>query len=117
MLRRLDAAIDRDWEIFSNPQFLAVIQIWMAERGNAKLFPDIQRMVRDVETDLDKQWAEALEDSELSEREIVALRHVVLSSLRGLALRTVSIGRNATWEKELEMLKRMVRQLLIDPGQ
>ena len=117
LLRRLDAAIDRDWEIFSNPQFLAVIQIWMAERGNAKLFPDIQRMVRDVETDLDKQWAEALEDSELSEREIVALRHVVLSSLRGLALRTVSIGRNATWEKELEMLKRMVRQLLIDPGQ
>jgi len=32
--------------------------------------------------------------------------------LRGLALRTFSIGRNTTWDKELEILKRMVRQQL-----
>ncbi|QKV20174.1 TetR/AcrR family transcriptional regulator [Oricola thermophila] len=116
LLRRLDKAIDRDWAVFSSPQFLAVIQIWMAERGNAKLFPQIQLMVREVENYLDSQWASALEDSGLSEREIVALRHVVLSSLRGLALRTVSIGSNATWQEELEMLKRMVRQLLTESG-
>lgn len=107
---RMDAAIDRDWEIFSSPQFLAVIQIWMAERGNAKLFPEIRSMVRDVELHLDSGWADAPQDSGLTARENSALRHVVLSSLRGLALRTVSIGRNATWDKELEMLKRMVRQ-------
>lgn len=85
----------------------------MSERGYAKLFPEIQSMVRDVELHLDSRWADALQDSGLTAREVSALRHVVLSSLRGLALRPVSIGKNGTWDKELEMLKRMVRQLLI----
>ena len=81
---RMDAAIDRDWEIFSSPQFLAVIQIWMAERGNAKLFPEIQSMVRDVELHLDSGWADALQDSGLTAREISALRHVVLPACAAL---------------------------------
>lgn len=112
--RRLDEAIDNDWKVFSSPQFLAVIQIWMAERGNAALFPSIQKMVGEVEDHLDLRWADALEDSGLSDREIAALRHVVFSSLRGLSLRNVSIGSNATWHKEIEMLKRMVHGLLVN---
>jgi len=36
--------------------------------------------------------------------------------LLGLALRPVSISKNGTWDKELEMFKRMVRQLLIATG-
>lgn len=81
----------------------------MSERENAKLFPEIQSRVRDVELHLDSRWADALQHSGLTASEISAPRRVVFSSLRGLALRTVSIGKNATWDKELEMLKRMVR--------
>ena len=87
----------------------------MSERENAKLSPEIQSMVRDVELHLDSRRAGALQHSGLTIREISALQHVVRSSLRGLALRTVSIGKNATWDKELEVLKQVV-QLLTTTG-
>lgn len=109
---RVEAIIDHNWDILRSPQFIAVIQIWMAERTNKQLFPTIQKSVFQVEQLLDRRWVETFSDLSLAPADVSALRHVVLASLRGLALRNLYRGRRATWAGEIEVLKAMVLHIL-----
>ena len=109
---RLDVAIDHDWKIFRSPLFVTVTQIWLAEQGNAQLFPLIRRLVSRVERQLDSRWIETFADVNIPPQQISTIRHVVLSSLRGLALRNLYRGDRAAWTNEIAMLKAMALQML-----
>lgn len=104
--RQVDALIDHGWAVLSSPHFIAVIQIWLAERGNPGLFEKIRKTVTSVERQLDERWTDTFQDAELSAQAIVALRHVVIAALRGLALRTLYSDDVAT-SRELQVLKQM----------
>jgi AcrR family transcriptional regulator len=109
---RVDAIVQHNWKILRSAQFVAVIQIWLAERANQQLFPTIQKSVSLVEEQLDRRWVETFSDLPLSSADLSALRHVVLASLRGLALRNIYRGRQATWAREIEIVKAMVLHML-----
>ena len=110
--QQLDGTIDHDWKVLSSPQFAAVMQIWLAERGNADLFPKIQKTVTAVEKRLDRRWTQAFAGSGLNPTDIVSLRHVVLSALRGLCLRSIFHGNTASNASELAMLKLMASEII-----
>ena len=110
--QRVDAIVRHNWDILRSSQFVAVVQIWLAERANQQLFSTIQNSVTQVERLLDHRWVETFSDLPLSSGDISALRHVVLASLRGLALRNIYRGKKASWGKEIEILKSMVLHTL-----
>jgi AcrR family transcriptional regulator len=110
--QRLSDAIDHDWNVLRSPHFAAVMQIWLAERGNATLFPKIRDMATAIERQLDERWTQVFSDSGLSAADIVTLRHVVLSTLRGLCLRSIFHGDNTKNSEELAALKVMANEFI-----
>lgn len=109
---RLSIAIDRDWEIFRSSQFIAVIHVWLAVRGNTKLFALTSKTVGNLEKMLDKRWQVLFAETGTSPKKISTIRHIVLSTLRGLALRNISRKAHSNWTEEIAMLKEMVASKL-----
>ncbi len=111
---RLAVAIDRDWDVFRSSQFIAVIQIWLAVRGNKELFASISKTVGNLEKALDRRWQSLFAETRISPKKISTIRHLVLSTLRGLALRNIFRQEQSAWTEEIALLKTLIAETL-DP--
>src|ERR1700704_6010680 len=109
---RVGRAIDRYWESFRNPHFVAVVLIWLGVRNNKDVYPVLAKKMNVFERKFDHDWQRLFADTGLSRRQLAAARHIALSALRGLALRKIYRGTTASWAEELSLLKRMLTAAL-----
>jgi AcrR family transcriptional regulator len=105
---RVDAAIERTWELVRRPHFIAVVQVWLATRNTPDVVEKTGKKIAQFERELDSRWQELFSDLKVPPEQIAVTRHIVLAALRGLALRTLYRKGRATWTKEIAALKKMV---------
>lgn len=105
--QRVDAAVDKSWMVLRSPMFLAVMQVWLSMQSNEKLFSHISRSVAKIETYLDTYWAQLFADTGIPKKKIAVLRHLVYSTLRGLAIRSIYRKEVVPWHEEIKMLKEL----------
>lgn len=104
---RVDAAIERTWELVRRPHFIAVVQVWLATRNTPEVVEKTGKKIAQFERELDAQWQDLFSDLKAPPEQIAVTRHIVLAALRGLALRTLYRKGRATWTKEIAALKKM----------
>jgi AcrR family transcriptional regulator len=105
---RVDAAIERTWELVRRPHFIAVVQVWLATRNTPEVVHVTGKKIAQFERELDQRWQDLFSDIKVPPEQIAVTRHLVLAALRGLALRTLYRKGRATWTKEITALKKMV---------
>ena len=105
---RVDAAIDRTWQLVRSPHFIAVVEIWLATRNVPEVVRVTSKKITAFERALDQRWQELFSDIKAPADKIAVTRHIVLAALRGLALRTLYRKGRASWTEEIAALKKMV---------
>ena len=105
---RVSAVIDAYWNSFRDPHFMAVVLVWFGLRNNKAVYDALARSMDAFERKFDQDWQKLFADTGLPQAEIAVARHVILSALRGLALRTIYRKRSTDWSGELMLLKRML---------
>lgn len=113
VVQRIDAAIDKDWTTLNSAQFRAAMQVWLSMRSNAQLFSQVSNEVAKIERHLDDYWSLLFADSGIPKKKIAVLRHVVFSTLRGLAIRSIYRSDAVPWREEIKALKEMTIQALL----
>jgi len=104
---RVDAAIERTWELVRRPHFIAVVQVWLATRNTPEVVHVTGKKIAQFERDLDLSWQNLFSDIKVPPEQIAVTRHIVLAALRGLALRALYRKGRATWTREIAALKKM----------
>jgi AcrR family transcriptional regulator len=104
---RVDAAIERTWELVRRPHFIAVVQVWLATRNTPEIVNSTSKKIAQFERELDRRWQDLFSDIRVRPEQIAVTRHIVLATLRGLALRALYRKGRATWAKEIAALKKM----------
>lgn len=104
---QVEGAIEGDWRVLQSKQFIAVTQIWLSLRENEDLFRLVRQTVADLEHSLDERWKTLFSKLDAPPERVTAVRHVVLSTLRGLALRNILRGQRSQCKDEIDMLKEM----------
>jgi AcrR family transcriptional regulator len=110
--RRVSDVIDRTWDLVRSPHFVAVVQIWLATRHDREVVRVTGRKIALLESELDRQWLDLFSDIRVPAERSAVIRHLVLATLRGLALRTLYRKERASWVKEIAALKSMVTAAL-----
>lgn len=109
--QRVHAAIDSYWESFRDPHYVAVVLVWFGFRTNKKLYRQLAIKMNLFERRLDREWQAIFRDTGLSRSQVAAARHIVVSALRGFAIRTVYRRQTDGWQTELSMLKQLIVSL------
>jgi AcrR family transcriptional regulator len=108
VVERVNAAVDRSWELVRSPHFIAVVQIWLATRHIPEVLKITSKKIALFEREMDRQWQNFFSELPAPPAKIAVVRHIVLAALRGLALRTLYRKGRASWTEEIAMLKSMV---------
>lgn len=113
---RIDAVIDLLWRTFHVPHFWAATELWVAARTE----PSLAEVVRPAERRLGRAiWArmDALFGAELAAHPLYpALRPVLFTSMRGVALSYSFDPRGPGSEPALAHWKQLARQVLLGAG-
>ncbi len=105
---RVASVIDETWAMVSNPRFTALIQIGLATRNSPEIGPKLRATMDRIERELDERWLLLFGDSRQPAARMVAMRHLVLATLRGLAVRGLMAQRPRDWRLELQLLKGLI---------
>jgi AcrR family transcriptional regulator len=106
--RRMQALLDRMWDIHTGPAFQTAAELWAAARTDLELREPIENLGRDLDRQLAGIVAEVLPD--LASKEVGrTLLDVAMATARGLALRRLP-GLEATVDRRW----RAARSLLMD---
>jgi AcrR family transcriptional regulator len=108
----VNAAIDRTWELVRSPHFIAVVQIWLATRNVPEVIHVTSRKIALFEREMDRRWQMLFSETKLPPANVALIRHIVLATLRGLALRTLYRKGRASGTAEIAMLKSIVATAL-----
>jgi AcrR family transcriptional regulator len=111
---RVERICHRYWTLFSGRHFLAVMQIWLGMQSDSGTYRQLLNRVHWFEVELDRQWAEIFADSPLAPAQIAAARHIVLATMRGLALRMSYTKDSSRSSVEIALLQRMLVAVLTD---
>jgi len=114
LAERVSAAIDLTWAVLKTPHFLAVVQIWLTMRHTRAIRPTIAKKIRLIEQMLDTEWQMLFREVAVPPATVVAIRHLVLATLRGLALRKLYFIGPSAWTDEITTLKQIVVSALSD---
>ncbi len=106
--QRVSDVIDTYWNSFRDPHFIAVVLVWFGLRNNKVVYDTLAGSMEAFERTFDEDWQKMFADTGLPRAQIAVARHVTLSALRGLALRTIYRKRPTDWSAELVLLKRML---------
>ena len=109
---RVSGAIDRTWELVRSPHFIAVVQIWLATRNIPDVVHITSRKIALFEREMDRRWQKLFPETKMSPAKVALIRHIVLATLRGLALRALYRRGRASWSDDIEMLKSIVATAL-----
>jgi AcrR family transcriptional regulator len=112
---RLDRAMELMWETFSEPIFWASAELRTAARTNpglrAVLMPQEREVGASIRTGLDRFYGPEL----VAHPNYEAVRDLVLSSMRGVAMGYAFTDRDPRTEPHLNLWKCVVRTLLRPP--
>ena len=106
--KRVSAAIDLTWELVRSRHFIAVLQIWIATCKIPEVVDATSKAIALMERRLDRRWQALFAELPVPPGRIAVARHIVLATLRGLALRNLYRKGQAPVGEEIAMLKAMV---------
>jgi AcrR family transcriptional regulator len=118
LAERVDAAVELTWAVLKTPHFLAVVQTWLTMQHNPAIRPTIAKKIKLIEQKLDTEWQMLFREAAIPPAKVAAIRHVVLATLRGLALRKLYFTGRSGWADEIPTLKQIVVDALSEsrPG-
>jgi AcrR family transcriptional regulator len=106
--RRMQALLDRMWDIHTGPAFQTAAELWAAARTDLELREAVENLGRDLDRQLAQTFAEVLPT--LSNKDTGrTLLDVAMATARGLALRRLS-GLETTVDRRW----RAAKSLLMD---
>ena len=113
---RVQRILERYWDLFGSPRYLAVMKIWLGSQGNAPLYREILDRVLSFEIRFDREWIELFADCPATPESITTARHVALSAMRGLALSlSYRVGSHRA-RTEVALLEQMLVRTLEGDG-
>jgi AcrR family transcriptional regulator len=113
---RVRRIFERYWGLFSSPQFLAIMKIWLGTQGNVAVYREMLDRMRWFEIRFDREWVELFSDCPAAPETIAAARHVALGAMRGLALsQSYSVDRSGA-KAEVALLESMLVRTLEGDG-
>jgi AcrR family transcriptional regulator len=89
--KRVSNIVDHYWQIISSKTYIAMIEIIVFSRHDESLYAEVSRTLSELSQRRDIQWIEMFRDTPASARRLHDLRTFMLSTLRGLALRSMLI--------------------------
>jgi len=105
---RVRRAIDYYWGVYSGKTFLAVLNIHLGLKNDQGASSRLRRHFANAYRGSDQPWMDLFADTGLPRPRLAALRRIVLSTLRGLAVaRFLGIIAGAV-DAELTMLQSMI---------
>jgi AcrR family transcriptional regulator len=105
---RVRRAIDYYWSVYSGKTFLAVLNIHLGLKNDQGASSRLRRHFANAYRGSDGPWMDLFADTGLPRHRLAALRRIVLSTLRGLAVaRFLGIIAGAV-DAELSMLQSMI---------
>ncbi|WP_175541650.1 TetR/AcrR family transcriptional regulator [Polaromonas sp. YR568] len=113
---RVRRIFERYWGLFSSPQFLAIMKIWLGTQGNVAVYREMLDHMHWFEIRFDREWVELFSDCPADPETIAAARHVALGAMRGLALSlSYSVDRSGA-KAEVALLESMLVRTLEGDG-
>lgn len=110
---RIDAMCEQYWRIVNSRDYIAALQIQLGTVHDAELYPQVYKVLRRAETELDSRWVELFSGQGIAPARIVAARHVALATLRGLAVRQSHRKHRDGWAAERALLGEMLERVLL----
>lgn len=111
--QRVDLVLDRYWQVFGGPIFVAGLEIRRAGRLNPAIQAEIQREFLRVKETRNAAWAGAFPDTGLPPARLAGVRQLMLDVLRGFALRRITEGPDAVTDEEIAIAKSIIASLLL----
>lgn len=109
---RVKRILERYWNLYSSPQFLAIMNIWLGTQGNVAVYREMLDRLRWFEIRFDREWVELFSDCPADTGTIATARHVALGAMRGLALSlSYSVDRSGA-KAEVALLESMLIRTL-----
>ncbi|WP_296581792.1 TetR/AcrR family transcriptional regulator [Xanthobacter sp.] len=112
---RVEQAIDQQWQVFGSADYVAALEIRLYERFNDWLHQSIRTQLGKVTETRDLEWVRLFADSPADTATVVRLRHMLLDTLRGFALRNIQEGPGLDFTPQLTLLKGFLLSVL-QPG-
>jgi len=113
---RIDVAVDRMWETFHQDYFWASTELWLAARANPRLAEALQPHERRLSTYIVGKVGAMFGESLAGRENYVAVRDVLISSMRGSALTYSFRPRDSEHDPHVAEWKTVARQLLGETG-
>jgi AcrR family transcriptional regulator len=110
---RVAAICEQYWDIVNSRPYIAALQIQLGTVRDPTLYPQVYKVMRRAETELDSRWVELFADQGIAPSRVIAARHVALATLRGLAVRQSHRKNRDGWEKERALLQDMLEHVLL----
>lgn len=111
--KRIYAAIDRLWEMYSGPLFWAAMELWIGARTEVSLrdalLPEERRLGLVVKDMADELFGEEF----VANPGYVALREILISSMRGVAMTYSFDCRSMTTDPHRAMWYSMAKSVLL----
>ena len=111
----LDAWIERAWERISQPEFKAVIEVWLAARNEPSLASGLRPAIEKYSQVFSIEASVLLKRLIGSSKEVQAFYRLACETMIGLALGRATSPRGKSLEHEtvvIEMLKSLARKIV-----
>ncbi|MBM3511567.1 MAG: TetR/AcrR family transcriptional regulator [Alphaproteobacteria bacterium] len=109
---RLAALIEAYWNVYKSRPYLAVIEILFSGRTDRDLARRSRRAVAEIKTLGERRWRECFADIGTAPADAAKLRTVVISTLRGMAVRRTYWRSAATERADIALLTELCRRYL-----
>jgi AcrR family transcriptional regulator len=110
---RVAAICEETWAAFNTNHFVAALEVSISLRHDSQSFPQILKLLNQVEAELDRSWIDRFPGLGLSEPVLGVLRHLMQATLRGLVVRRLYRARATSWKKERQLLQAMLTKALV----
>lgn len=103
---RVAAVVDRLWEIYSRPEYLAIWDVALGSRGDRKLWARLRSYQRGVATRMRSQFVALFADLDIDPAEVEQALSLTVSQMRGVALQAM-FGPDSVGSSDLSLIKEV----------
>jgi hypothetical protein len=98
------------WHVINSKHYIAAAQIMLGIAHDPKLSAQVYKVIRKAEMRLDSLWVEFFADQKLPAERVMAARHIVLATYRGLTIRRIYRKEDVDWNAERRLLLEMLER-------
>jgi AcrR family transcriptional regulator len=114
--RRIDAAIEAYWAIYTSNTFAAVLNIFLGVANDPEHYKPLQRHMRTFFQMNDEMWLKLVADAKRPKPVLLAARRVFFSALRGLAIGQILGTQSNATRLEFQLIRDMLVAVLTRDG-